>query len=85
MTTEAAITEIFETIGNRPGEWIRLSEVAAVTGLTREDFGPAIEELLTDDSFRAEPEPFSFRITEADQAAAPIIGGEARHLIRWEA
>ena len=42
-------------------------------------------ELLGDEEFRAEPEPFGHRTTEADKIYGPVIGGEQRHLIKWGA
>ena len=83
ITTAAAITAIVEAYGNRHGQYVRIAEIAATTGLTREQLGDAITDLLDDEDFTAEPEPFGFRITPADRAAGPIIGGEARHLIKW--
>lgn len=82
-TTGAVITEIVEAYGNRAGQYVRISEIAATTGLTREELAAAITELMDDEDFTAEPEPFGFRITPADRAVAPIISGEARHLIFW--
>jgi hypothetical protein len=82
-TTAAIITDIVEAYAQHSGEWVRASWIAARTGLTREELAEAFTELLGDDDFRAEPEPFAWRITTADRAAAPVIGGEARHLIRW--
>jgi hypothetical protein len=82
-TTGAIITEMVEAYGNRFGEWVRIAEIAEKTGLTREELGRAIEEAMEQYDFRAEPEPFGHRITAADRAAGPVIGGEARHLICW--
>jgi hypothetical protein len=82
-TTGAAITEIIEAYGNRNGQWMRIAEIAEITGLTREELTEAITELLESDDFRAEPEMHRHRITDRDRAVAPKIGGEARHLICW--
>jgi hypothetical protein len=78
-TTGAVITEIVEAYNGRTG-WMRISEIK---GLTRDEITGAITELMDDPDFRAEPEPFAWRITDADRQVAPIIGGEARHQICW--
>ena len=83
-STEAAITAIFEVIGNRPGQWIRVTELAEATGLTRDEMKAAFIELIDGEGFWAEPEPFSFRITPADRAVAPVIAMEARHIVKYE-
>lgn len=84
QTTEAAIAIIFEAIGNRPNEWIRIAEVARITGLSQDELSRAIRELHDGEGFWADPEPFVFRISQEDKASEVLIGGEARHLIRWE-
>lgn len=83
-STAAAITTIFEAIGNRPGQWIRVTELAEATGLTRDEMKEAFIQLMDGEGFWAEPEPMGFRITPADRAVAPVIGEEARHLIKFE-
>jgi hypothetical protein len=80
-STGAVITEILEAYGNRNGQHVRIAEIAQAAGLTAQELAPAITELLECDDFRAEPEPFGWRITAEDRAVAPMIGGEARHLI----
>jgi hypothetical protein len=82
-TTGAIITEIVEAYAGRNGQWVRIAEIAERSGLTAEELQIGIEDLMQDEDFRAEPEPFAFRITDADRAVAPVIGGEARHLISW--
>ena len=84
QTMEAAIASIFEAIGNRPGQWIRVTEVAEATGLGREELKAAFIELMAGEGFWAEPEPMGFRVTPADRAVAPVIGEEARHIIKFE-
>jgi hypothetical protein len=84
-STGAVITEIVEGYAARGNGWVSLTEIADGRGLTREELTEAITELLEDDEFRAEPQPFGHRITARDKDLAPIIGGEARHLIRWGA
>ncbi|MFI7547224.1 hypothetical protein [Actinoplanes sp. NPDC049599] len=83
-STEAVITEIVEAYNCRWGQWVRVAEIAAKVGLTREELAAALETLMDEDeTFRAEPEPFGHRVTAEDRAVAPVIGGEARHLICW--
>lgn len=82
-TTGAAITEIIEAYGSRNGQWVRISEIAQATGLTRQEMTEAIAELMECDDFRAEPEVHGHRITDWERANAPKIGGEARHLMIW--
>lgn len=84
-TTGAAITEIVEAYGNRFGQWVKITEIAEMTGLTREELTEAFIELLEDrEHFWAEPEMHRHRLTDRDRKIAPVICGEARHLIRWE-
>jgi hypothetical protein len=83
-STGAVITEIIEAYSEHWGRWARIEEIATPAGLTQAELEAAITELLNDNAFRAEPQPFNRRITEWDRANAPIIGGEARHIIRWE-
>lgn len=82
-TTGAIITGIVEAYAGRTGQWVGVGEIAQRAGLTAEDLEIGIGDLLQDEDFRAEPEPFAFRITEQDAAVAPVIGGEARHKICW--
>lgn len=68
------------------GEWTRIADLKATTGMAQDELEAGIKELLaTDDTFRAEPEPFGFRITDADRDAQVMIGGEYRHQIRFGA
>jgi hypothetical protein len=64
--------------------WVRIEEIAKAAGLSTEEIAAGVQELMTEESFRAEAQPFGNRITEWDRANAPVIGGEARHLISWE-
>lgn len=83
-TTEAVISEMVEAYGNRHGQWIGLGEIATTAGLTAEDVRYAVEILINEDeTFRAEPAAMAAQATDADRAVAPVIGGEARHMIRW--
>ena len=83
-STSAVITEIIEAYGDRTGQWVPVAEIAEHTGLTREELTEAITELMDSDGFQAEPQPFGWRITARDREIAPVIGGEARHLICWK-
>ena len=77
------ITKIVEAYGERTGQWVRLAEIAELTGLTREELAMAMLELIGDEDFRIEAEQLSYRLTRADRAAAVEINGERRHLIMW--
>lgn len=82
MTTE--IREAYEIIREHNGsEWVRIAAIHEMTGLSAGELAEEITRLMDEPGFRAEPEPFGFRITEDDRRYAPIIGGEARHLISW--
>lgn len=83
-STGAVITEIIEAYGEHWGRWARLEEIAAPAGLTQAELEAALADLMQDRDFRAEPEPLCHRLTAWDLAHAPIIGGEARHIIRWK-
>lgn len=76
-TTEALKTDIIEAAAR--GGWVRISELE---GTGTEEMRKALEELAQDGVIEIEPEPMGWRITEADRAAAVVIGGEPRHLIR---
>lgn len=65
------------------GEWMSLRELTETAGLTIAEMHEVVRELMTADEFRAEPQPFTWRITEWDKVNAPVIGGEARHMISW--
>lgn len=62
--------------------WQRLEDIAG--DLSKEEIAEAVQELITADEFRAEPQWLNSRISDWDRANAPMIGGEARHLIWWE-
>lgn len=82
-STEAVIGEIIEAYQAIGGEYVRIEEIAKRAGLSREEIAEAIEELIEDEDFRAEPQPFGHRITDWERENAPVIGDEARHLICW--
>jgi hypothetical protein len=75
--------KILEAVKAKPGTWIGVVELAGQTGLDRQELAEAFEALMDDPKFQAEPNPFGWRITPADREMAPVIGDEARHLIRW--
>lgn len=76
-----SIREAYEILGQRVA---RVSTLQEITGQTPAEIADEIETLLTvDTTFRAEPEPFGHRVTAQDKRYAPVIGGEARHLITW--
>jgi hypothetical protein len=82
-STGAVITEIVEEYHTSPRNWVRISDIAQARNLSPAEIRDAITELMEGEDFRAEPEPFGHRVTGADRTYAPVIGGEARHLIRW--
>lgn len=84
MATEQAMDRIAVAYTNAGAGWVRLEDIAEATGLTRTEIFLAVRELMKEDGFRAEPQPFGHRITEWDRENAPVIGGEPRHLIFWE-
>ena len=84
MITDQDIEKIAEAYTAAGATWVKIEDIAKATGMSGEQIGTAIRALMADDGFRAEPQPFNHRITEWDKANAPVIGGEARHLISWE-
>jgi hypothetical protein len=65
--------------------WVRISTIQAFTGGSPRQLAEEINQLMaTDEHFLAEPQPHRHRITEDDRRYAPVIGGEARHLIAWQ-
>lgn len=78
-----AVTQIIEAIGNRRGEWIKISDIVDQAGLTKEEIAEAITELMEFEDFRAEPEPMNFRVTDREREMCPVIGGEQRHKVIW--
>lgn len=79
----AIIGQIAEGYAIFGGGWVRISKIAITQNITPEEIRVAILDLMDDEDFRAEPEPFGFRITAEDRKYGPMIGGEARHLIWW--
>lgn len=85
MNKVEQLKEAIETLAELDGnKWVRISEVQELTQMTAAELAGVITEALKDEGFRAEPEPHRHRITEADRAYAPTIGGEPRHLLSWE-
>lgn len=84
MSMTNAANLISQAYGDRNGQWVKVSEIAAATGLSRTEISTGVLHLMdTDESFRAEPAAVAGQITSADREVAPVIGGEARHMIRW--
>lgn len=83
-TAEQNIEKIAIAYTNAGTEWVRIEDIATATGLTAQELTEAIKDLMSEDGFRAEPQPSGRRITAWDRENAPVIGGEARHLISWE-
>jgi hypothetical protein len=81
---EDIITAMGQAYVAARSEWVRLEDIAQATGLTAEELAAGVREMMKEDHFRAEPQPFGWRITDWDRANAPVIGGEARHLISRE-
>lgn len=82
MNTEELIAIAYTNWTIETGrEWMSIQLLATL--VDRPDLNEAIKALMTDDDFRAEPHPFNFRITDWERRNAPVIGGEARHLIKW--
>lgn len=84
LITDQATEKIAVAYTNAGTEWVRIEDIATATGLTAQELAEAIKDLMSEDGFRAEPQPFGHRITDWDRANAPVIGGEARHMISWE-
>lgn len=84
MMTEQMIEMVAIAYTNAGKRWMRIEDIAAAAGLTGPQMAVVVRELMAEDDFHAEPQPFNDRITEWDKANAPVIGGEARHLINWE-
>jgi hypothetical protein len=78
-STDSAVAIILEALAGQAG-WVRVGDIA---GLSAEEMEAGVLELLECDDFRAEPEPVRARITSADRALAPTVGGEPRHLLRF--
>ena len=74
--------KVLEAVKAKQGEWINVGDLAGQ--VEPQELAEAVRELLADSRFQAEPNPFGWRVTEADQEMAPVIGGEARHMIRWD-
>lgn len=64
------------------GQWMRIEELATLTGRSGREIGEAIKSLMSADGFRCEPAPIR-KLTPWERANCPIIGGEQRHLICW--
>ena len=84
MTENEAAERIAVAITEAGTEWVRIEDIAKTTGMQPAELAEAIKGLMGAEGFRAEPQPFGHRITDWDREHAPVIGGEARHLVRWE-
>lgn len=85
MNKTEQLKEAIETLRENEGtEWIRIGAVQELTGWTADELAGAVRGALTNPAFQAEPEPFRYRLTEADRKYAPVIGGEACHLLSWD-
>jgi hypothetical protein len=85
MNKTEQLKEAIATLADLDGNpWVRVGEVQELTGMTAAELAGAVTEALKDDGFRAEPEPHRHRLTEADRAYAPTVGGEPRHLLSWK-
>lgn len=84
IATEELIAVTYTNWVIETGEqWMRIETLANLIDRDRDDLNEAIKSLMTAEGFRAEPEALESRITGWDRTNAPIIGGEARHLIKW--
>lgn len=74
-----AAVKVIEALGNgRQGQWVGIVELAEATGLDKAGLTEAFEQLLESDDFRAETEPFNWRVGPRERELAPVIGGELR-------
>ncbi len=74
-------THTAKILDNLTSKWVSLAELRKAAGLTRADFDAAIMDLYDAGAIRVEAQPFRWRITPEDVAAAIRIGGEDRHLV----
>jgi hypothetical protein len=80
MTDDEIADKIRAAYGTEPGEWKKMKDIAAQTGLTPEELKRGVRKLMTDDpEFRADEEPFGHRVQDADRAVSPVIGGAQLH------
>lgn len=89
MNKEAAAKEIrtaFHDFTSKTGrEWMSMSQAAGWAGLSKDELHTGIRHLArTDPACLIEPEADQRSLTSEDRDMAPTIGGEAKHLIRWE-
>lgn len=85
MRENEAAEKIAVAYTNLGGGWVRIEKIAKAAGLSAGEMAQAVTQLVREDEgFRAEPQPFNHRITAWDKVNAPNIGGEARHLIKWD-
>lgn len=61
--------------------WTRIADLITATGRTRNEIHTALRELRADGLIRIESDPITWNITEADRAAAIVIGGEDMHVV----
>lgn len=79
---EISIREAYEALG---GGWVRIADIQSITGQTPEGLSWEVKRLMaTEPAFRAEAEPMITRITDQDRRYGVRIGGQVRHLIRFE-
>jgi hypothetical protein len=82
-TTAAIITDLIEGYTEAGARWVRLADIAKAKGLTAAEIAEGVSDLAGDADFRVEADPMGHRVTDADRAYGPMIGGEQCHLIAW--
>lgn len=82
-TTAAITAAIFEAVGNYPGKWLKLADIAKEAELTPEELQQGMEELMGMQGIYIDPEPITWRVTTEDKLYAVRIGGDMAHRFMW--
>jgi hypothetical protein len=87
MTKSEAAKQIARAYGalGGKGTFVRLARIADMVDMTTEQIEAGVQHLYrTDDAFDAVPMTNQGDLTAEDRAAAVKVGGQPRHLIRWQ-
>lgn len=83
-TTEDRIRSAYHRLAARPGGWVALSRLRAELDASREDVDAALKSLFRTAGVSLIPEENQKTLTDADRAAAVVIGDRPKHLIAIE-
>lgn len=79
---ETRLRDVYAELASRPGGWVSLTRLRAhLADVARDDVDGALRNLLRSRAISLIPEENQKVLTDADDTAAIIIGGEKNHLM----